>query len=184
MRQAPNCNGGPQNTHRPSRSTTYGQSRSTLLTRCAFIGLCSLAGCSQSSIGATAVSGGSPNAAVDAATASGGRASTGGAAAVPDAAVSGPAPNWAQLYANYFGPNTAGDCVSCHGTGTNPPFNSAESMCSALKLQGYVVTGTAGLEYLIEWFGLGGTMPQTGGTPPPNAVSDIWAWENAQAVCP
>ncbi len=38
--------------------------------------------------------------------------------------------------------------------------------------------------YLIEWFGLGGTMPQDAGAPPPNAVNDIMAWENAQAVCP
>jgi len=97
----------------------------------------------------------------------------------------GPPPTWTELYDNYFGPGTAGNCVSCHGNGTSSPaFDSAETLCAVLKSRGYIVHTVAGLEYLIEWFGLGGTMPQGGGAPPPGAVNDIMAWENAQAICP
>jgi hypothetical protein len=113
-----------------------------------------------------------------------GDASTSGGTAPIVDGVPGPAPTWTELYDDYFGPGTAGNCVSCHATGTSPVFDSAETLCAVLKSQGYIVHTVADLEYLIEWFGLGGTMPQGGGAPPPNAVNDILAWENAQAVCP
>ncbi len=117
----------------------------------------------------------------------------GGAANSGDSSTSGgtdpivdsvPAPTWTELYNAYFGPGTAGNCVSCHATGTTPAFDSAETLCGALKARGYIVRSVAGLEYLIEWFGLGGTMPEDGGAPPPGAVDAIMAWENADAVCP
>jgi hypothetical protein len=65
-----------------------------------------------------------------------------------------------------------------------PTFNSAASMCAVLKTYGHIGNGTASLQNLITWFNQGGTMPLGGGSAPPNAVSDITAWQNAGAVCP
>ena len=94
------------------------------------------------------------------------------------------APTWTQLYNAYFGPGTAGDCVSCHASETSPTFNSAATLCTALKATGYIGNGTATLQSLLTWFGGSGSMPLTGGTPPANATKDILAWQNASAVCP
>ena len=90
------------------------------------------------------------------------------------------APTWAQLYSNYF----ASACVSCHGSGTSPSFNSASTMCSALKSTGYIRTGSATLQNLLTWFGGTGSMPMGGGAAPANAVADITAWQTSGAACP
>jgi len=120
-------------------------------------------------------------------TAAGGHA-TGGAVAVGGASKGGTtaaaAPTWSQLYSNYFGPNTAGDCVSCHGSGVSPTFTSASSMCSAMKSYGVIGNGTAHFETVLKWFNQNGIMPQNNNPTPANAVADITAWENAGAVCP
>ena len=137
--------------------------------------LCSSAACSSGAVTSNTATAGSGGASVVSTVA------TGGTTAVVTSTT--PAPSWTELYDGYFGPGTAGNCVSCHSSQT-PTFDSAATMCAALKTQGWIVTGTAGLEYLISWFGLGGAMPQNGGAAPANAVNDIMAWENARAVCP
>ena len=105
------------------------------------------------------------------------KSGTGGAASTS-------APSWSQLYSNYFGPNTPGNCSSCHGAGTAPSFNSASTLCSALKSAGYIKNSSGTLQNLLTWFGGSGTMPQGGGAVPTKAVSDITAWQTAGAVCP
>jgi hypothetical protein len=57
-------------------------------------------------------------------------------------------------------------------------------LCTTLKNQGFIGSGTATLQNLLIWFGGNGNMPQSGGAAPANAVSDITAWQNASAVCP
>ena len=120
--------------------------------------------------------------------AAGGGPATGGAAAVGGATKGGTtaaaAPTWSQLFSNYFGPNTAGDCVACHGSGVSPTFTSASSMCSAMKSYGVIGNGTAHFETVLKWFNQNGIMPQNNNPTPANAVADITAWENAGAVCP
>jgi hypothetical protein len=111
------------------------------------------------------------------ATGVGGAGRTGGAAATGGAPTA--APSGTQLYNNYFATN----CVSCHGAGQSPPYNSAASMCSTLKTFRYIGNGSASLQTLIRWFNQGGSMPPTGAAPA-NAVADITAWQNAGAVCP
>ena len=115
--------------------------------------------------------------------ATGGAKATGGTKATGGSASSG-APTWSQLYTNYFGPGTAGDCVSCHTSNPSAQFNNATTMCSALKRAGYIGTGTASLDSLLSWFGTGGFMPANNNPAPANAVADITAWQNAGAVCP
>jgi hypothetical protein len=88
---------------------------------------------------------------------------------------------WTQLYNNYFGAGTAGNCTSCHASG-NPKFSSASTMCTALKNAGYI--GPGGMSFLLTWFGQTGSMPINNNPTPPNAVADLTAWENAGAVCP
>ncbi len=121
--------------------------------------------------------------------AAGGGHTTGGAAAVGGAANGGAstaaAPTWSQLFTNYFGPNTAGDCVAsgCHGS-ASPTFTGASSMCSAMKSYGIISNGTASFDLVLKWFNQGGVMPRNNNPTPANAVADITAWEKAGAVCP
>ena len=96
---------------------------------------------------------------------------------------SGP-PKWTDLYTNYFGPGTSGNCTSCHNTGTSPAFSSAATLCATLKTWGYIGSGSATLQDLLTWFGGAGNMPLGGGSGPTNAVQDITAWQNAGASCP
>ena len=117
----------------------------------------------------------------------GGSSSTGGAKAVGGSSAVGggtTAPTWTQLYNGYFASGTSGNCVSCHGAGTSPSYNSASTMCSALKNRGFISNGTATLNLLLRWFNQGGTMPSNSNATPANAVADITAWQNAGAVCP
>ena len=121
--------------------------------------------------------------------ATGGAKATGGMAATGGSKSTGggtgtSAPTWTQLYTNYFATGTAGNCASCHGSGTQPTFNSAATLCAALKNSGYIGNGTATLENLLKWFNNGGGMPANNNPTPANAVADITAWQNAGAVCP
>lgn len=116
----------------------------------------------------------------------GAQSAAGGQAQATGGAASSTDPTWSQLYTNYFGPGTAGDCVAsgCHGSGQAPAFNSAATMCSVLKSSHYIGAGSAGLSAVLAWFNQGGNMPANGNAAPPNAVADITAWQNAGAVCP
>ena len=114
---------------------------------------------------------------------SGGSKSTGGSKTMGGATSTSAVPTWTQLFTNYFASGTAGDCVSCHAS-NSVSFNSASTMCSALKKAGYIGAGTASLDTLLSWFGKGGNMPQNNNPKPANAVADITAWQNAGAVCP
>ncbi len=114
----------------------------------------------------------------------GGAKATGGAAnSATGGASASTTPTWSQLYTNYFGPGTAGDCVAsgCHGSGNQPPFNSATSMCTALKSY---LGGTISFNSILNWLGKGGNMPANGAAAPANAVADINAWQSAGSVCP
>ena len=116
----------------------------------------------------------------------GGAGAAGGGTAISNtggSSNSGP-PTWSDLYTRYFGPNTAGDCASCHNTGTAPAFSSALTLCATLKSTGYIQNGSATLQNLLTWFGGSGTMPLVSGANPGNAVQDITAWQNAGAICP
>lgn len=122
--------------------------------------------------------------------AAGGGNATGGLTAVGGATKGGTtaaaSPTWSQLFSNYFGPNTAGDCVAsgCHGSGISPSFTNASSMCSAMKNSNVIGNGTASFDVVLKWFNKGGIMPQNNNATPANAVADITAWEKAGAVCP
>jgi hypothetical protein len=123
--------------------------------------------------------------------AAGGGNATGGAVAAVGGATKGgttaaSAPTWSQLFSDYFGPNTAGDCVAsgCHGSGNSPSFTNASTMCSAMKNSGIIGNGTASFDSVLKWFNKGGIMPQNNNATPANAVADITAWEKAGAVCP
>lgn len=119
-----------------------------------------------------------------------GGSANGGAVAVGGATKGGTtaavAPTWSQLFSNYFGPNTAGDCVAsgCHGSDASPTFTNAASMCSAMKNNNVIGNGTASFDVVLKWFNKGGIMPRNNNATPPNAVADITAWEKAGAVCP
>ncbi len=131
-------------------------------------------------------------------TLSGGSAATGGFSAIGGTSAASGAttststggnsgsgvPTWTQLYNNYFGPNTIGNCASCHNAGTSPTISSAATLCAVLKSEGYIQNGTATLQDLLTWFGGSGYMPLGGGAGPAIAVQDITAWQNAGAVCP
>jgi hypothetical protein len=141
-------------------------------------------GASSPATGGAKATGGASSPATGGAKATGGVSSpsTGGAKATGGAS-SVAAPTWSQLYTNYFGPNTAGNCVStgCHSGGVSPIFNSATTMCSALKSY---FGGTISFSSILTWMGKGGNMPANGAAAPANAVADITAWQNAGAVCP
>ena len=119
------------------------------------------------------------------ATATGGSTSSTGTTTGTGGASSNVTPTWTQLYNSYFGSGTPGSCTGCHGAGTSPSFNSASSMCTALKSVGRIQNGKATLSNLLTWFGPGGSMPPGGATTSPgSAVDDITAWQIAGAVCP
>jgi mono/diheme cytochrome c family protein len=113
------------------------------------------------------------------------KANTGGAGTTATGGgSSASAPTWSKLYTSYFGSGTAGNCVSCHGAGTAPSFNSASTMCTALKQRNYIQNGSSTLDKLLTWFGGNGTMPPSGGAAPANAVNDINSRKAAGSVCP
>jgi len=119
------------------------------------------------------------------ATATGGSSSSPGTVTGTGGASSKSTPTWTQLYNSYFGSGTPGSCTGCHGAGTSPSFNSASTMCTALKSVGRIQNGKATLSNLLTWFGPGGSMPPGGATTSPgSAVDDITAWQIAGAVCP
>ena len=129
------------------------------------------------SMGGTTLGGSNATGGASGAIGGAGLTATGGATSVT-------VPTWTQLYNNYFGPGTSGNCLSCHVSGNTPTFNSASTLCSTLKSYGYIQTGSATLQDLLTWFGGSGNMPLVGGAVPANAVRDITAWQNAGAVCP
>jgi hypothetical protein len=142
-------------------------------------------GSANSNTGGAQVTAGSANSNTGGAKPTGGASpATGGAKATGGSSAVAP-PTWSQLYTNYFGPNTAGDCVAsgCHGPGGNSPsFNSATTMCSALKTY---FGGTISFNSILTWLSrTNGNMPANGAAAPANAVADITAWQNAGAVCP
>jgi len=134
----------------------------------------------ESTTGGTSSAGTSPGSTGGSATGSTSNAGTAGKPTGTGGTSSKSAPTWSQLYTNYF----ASACVSCHGSGTSPSFNSASTMCSALKSSGFIRTGSATLQNLLTWFGGTGSMPVGGGAAPANAVTDITAWQNSGAACP
>ena len=142
-------------------------------------------GSANSNTGGGQVTGGSANSNTGGAKATGGASPATGGAKATGGASAVATPTWSQLYTNYFGPNTAGDCVAsgCHGPGGNSPsFNSATTMCSALKTY---FGGTISFSSILIWLNrTNGNMPANGAAAPANAVADITAWQNAGAVCP
>jgi|GEM_PF-6842028 len=112
----------------------------------------------------------------------GGATASGGGNGATGGNLSAAGPTWTQLYNSYFASGTDGDCVTCHGSGTSPAFNSAASLCTVLTSWGYI-QGAQSMKDLLTWFNSGGNMPLGGGTSLPSATNDISAWETKDGKC-
>ena len=114
------------------------------------------------------------------------------ASADADAApVTGPAPTWTQLYAQYIGPGTPGHCSGTGGCHTNIrggfKCGTTKADCFAGLVQSGLVTPANGSQSPIGIIGqsplawLGGGMPLDNDAPNPAGAAAVQAWVAAGA---